>query len=123
MTTEFLLMALQTAIGLTILIVWLARFGRTSPYRGGGAKNMREEFAVYRLPGWSVVGVGVAKVALALALLAGVWIESLTRPAAAGISAFMIAAVAMHVRVGDPPIRSVPAATLLGLSIVVFLLA
>jgi len=123
MTTGILLVVLQTVIALTILNVWMARFGRASPYRGGGAANMREEFAEYGLPGWTVRAVGGAKVALALCLLAGLWIDSLTRPAAFGIAVFMLAAVGMHVRVGDPPIRSVPAATLLGLTIVTFLLA
>jgi uncharacterized membrane protein YphA (DoxX/SURF4 family) len=123
MTTEFLVAVLQTVIALTILNVWLARFGRESPYRGGGAATMREEFAVYGLPNWSVLAVGGAKVALALFLLAGLWIDSLTRPAAIGLAVFMLGAVWMHVRVGDPPTRSVPAASLLGMAIVTFLLA
>jgi uncharacterized membrane protein YphA (DoxX/SURF4 family) len=113
---------LQAVIALTILNVWLARFGRASSFRGGGAANMREEFAVYGLPPWSVMAVGGAKVGLALSLLAGIWIAPLTRPAALGLAAFMVAAVGMHVRAGDPPVRSAPAATLLALSIVVFLL-
>jgi uncharacterized membrane protein YphA (DoxX/SURF4 family) len=123
MTTEFLLLSLQALIGLTILNVWLFRFRLASPYRGGGSTNMPEEFAAYGLPSWSIWLVGVAKVSLALALLVGIWIEGLTAPAAALLAAFMFVAVALHLKVGDPPIRSAPAAVLLGLLIVVFLLA
>jgi hypothetical protein len=123
MASGFLVAILQTMIALTILNVWLARFARATPYRGGGAANMREEFLAYGLPGWSVLAVGAAKVALALALLAGLWFEFLTRPAALGLAGFMLVAVGMHLKVGDPWTRSVPAAALLSLAIVTFLLA
>jgi hypothetical protein len=123
MATEFLRVSLQAAIGLTILNVWLVRFRVASPFRGGGAANMREEFAVYGLPSWSLLLVGGAKVALALALLMGIWVPGLTPLAAAGLAAFMLGALALHLKAGDPPVRSVPAAVLLGLSMVVFLLA
>jgi len=123
MTTEFLLVSVQVAVGLTILNVWLVRFRLASPYRGGGAANMREEFEVYGLPSWSLPLVGGAKVVLALALLTGIWVQGLTSPAAAGLAAFMLAAVAFHLKAGDPPVRSAPAAILLGLLTVVFLLA
>jgi hypothetical protein len=123
MTTASLVAILQTVIALAILNVWLARFRRPSPYRGGAAANMREEFAAYGLPGWAVLAVGAAKVTLALSLLAGLWIDTLTRPAAMALAAFMLAAVWMHVRVGDPALRSVPAALLLGMAVATVLLA
>lgn len=122
MTTAFLLMILQAVIGLTIMNVWLRRFRMASPYRGGGAANMSEEFAAYGLPSWSVWLVGGAKVGLALALLVGIWVKALTEPAAAGLAAFMLTAVALHIKVGDPPVRSAPAAVLLALLILVFFL-
>jgi uncharacterized membrane protein YphA (DoxX/SURF4 family) len=122
MSTEFMLVSLQAIIGLSILYVWLVRFPLASPYRGRGTANMPEEFAAYGLPAWSVWLVGAAKVALALTLLLGIWIEGLTAPAAAGLAVFMLAAVLFHLKVGDPPVRSAPAAVLLGLSIVAFLL-
>jgi uncharacterized membrane protein YphA (DoxX/SURF4 family) len=123
MTTDFLLVIAQAAIGLTILNVWLFRFRVASSFRGGGAANMREEFAAYGLPSWSILLVGGAKVALAVALLIGIWIRSVTLPAAAGLAAFMLAAVAFHLKAGDPLVRSAPAAVLLGLLIVVVLRA
>ena len=114
--------ASQVTIALGLLNVWLLRTGKPSPWRGGGAANMREEFAVYGLPSWASAVVGFLKISLALLLLAGIWFPALTRPAAAGAVVLMLGAIAMHVKVGDPPQRSLPAAVLLLLSLVVALL-
>ena len=40
----------QLIIALGILNVWLLRFNKATIYRGGSAKNMKEEFATYGLP-------------------------------------------------------------------------
>jgi uncharacterized membrane protein YphA (DoxX/SURF4 family) len=60
-----------------------------------------------------MIAVGVLKVTAAVALLAGLWMKDLTRPAAFSLALFMLAAVVMHARVGDPAKKSLPAATLL----------
>ena len=113
------LMACQIAIALGLLNVWLLRTGKPSPWRGGGAANMREEFAVYGLPSWASAVVGFLKISLALLLIAGIWFPALTRPAALGVMVLMLGAIAMHVKVGDPPQKSLPAALLLVLSLIV----
>jgi uncharacterized membrane protein YphA (DoxX/SURF4 family) len=118
---KWLLLASQVAVALGLLNVWLLRAGKASPWRGGDAANMREEFAVYGLPSWAPAVVGFLKISLALLLIAGIWFPALTRPAAAGIVVLMVGAIAMHVKVGDPPQRSLPAAVLLLLSLVVAL--
>ena len=83
------------------------------------AKNMREEFAVYGLsPGFMKV-IGFLKVTLAVCLIIGLWVHIVTRPAAIGVAVLMLGAVAMHVRKKDPINRSLPALTLLVLSILV----
>jgi len=46
-------------------------------------------------------------------------VPHITRPAAIGVAALMLGAVAMHVKVKDPLRSSVPALTLLVLAIVV----
>lgn len=51
---QWWLTIIQLVIALGILNVWLLRFGKTTAWRGGAAKNMKEEFAVYGLPSWSV---------------------------------------------------------------------
>ncbi len=116
---EWIVIACQLAIALGLLNVWLLRTGKPTPWRGGDAKNMREEFAVYGLsPGFMQV-IGFLKITLAFSLILGLWVHVVTRPAAIGVAVLMMGAVAMHIKVKDPVSRSLPAFTLLVLSILV----
>ena len=119
---EALRIALQVIIGLGILNVWLLRFGKSSPWRGGEATNMKEEFTAYGLSPTVMYLVGFLKVLCALLLLAGIWLEILVLPGALGMTFLMLGAVAMHLKVEDPPKKSLPAGTLLVLSVAVLLL-
>lgn len=116
---ETFVMVLQVLIALGILNVWLLRFGKATAWRGGSATNMKEEFAVYGLPAWAVGVVGFLKVLLAILLIVGLWVPSVTRPAAVGLAFLMLGAVAMHVKVKDPAKKSVPAASVLILCLIV----
>lgn len=116
---EYVIMLAQVIIALGILNVWLLRFNKATAYRGGTARTMREEFAAYGLPSWFMWSVGGLKVLLALALLAGLWLPPLTHPAAIGMAALMLGALAMHVKVGDAALKSAPAATVLALALLV----
>lgn len=107
----------QVVVALGLLNVWLIRSGKETPYRGKDATNMREEFAAYGLPGWSVAVVGFLKVTFALMLLVGIWLPELVRPAAIGVSILMVGAIAMHVRVSDPLKKALPATSVLALSL------
>ncbi|MEO8129269.1 MAG: DoxX family protein, partial [Bryobacteraceae bacterium] len=97
-----LVIASQLIIALGLLNVWLLRAARPTAWRGGGAKNMREEFAVYGLPHWFMKLVGLLKVVFALLLIVGLFLPLITRPAAAGVVALMLGAIAMHLKVADP---------------------
>ena len=119
---EWLVLTSKIVIALGLLNVWLLRAGRPTAWRGRGAQNMREEFAAYGLPAWSVGVVGFLKVTLAILLLVGIWLPVVTRPAAIGIAALMLGAVSMHLKVRDPMKKSLPALTLLGLSCIVIFL-
>jgi len=103
----------ETIIGLGLLNVWLIRANRQIRYRGGDAKNMREEFANYGLPSWFMIVVGVLTVVFAIILLVGMWYPSLAYISAIGIVLLMAGALAMHIRVSDPLIKSLPAFLLL----------
>ena len=111
----------QVVVALGIMNVWLLRSQKATAWRGGEATNMREEFAVYGLPEWFMFAVGVLKLAFAALLIAGVWFPQVTKPAALGLGALMLAAVVMHVKVGDPLRKSLPAFTLLILCAVIAL--
>lgn len=105
----------QVTVALAILDVWLLRSNKATAWRGGEATNMKEEFAVYGLPQWFMFAVGFLKVALAASLVVGIWIPGLAKPAAVGLGLLMLGAVAMHLKVGDPLRKSLPAFTLLTL--------
>ena len=103
-----LVIVLQLIVALGILNVWLLRSGRATPFRGGGAKTLREEFAVYGLPYWFMCVVGVLKVGLALSLLAALWFHRVSQPAAIGLGLLMLGAFVMHLKVKDPVKKALP---------------
>lgn len=105
----YLRIALQLIVALGVLNVWLLRADKPSAYRGGNARNLREEFPAYGLPAWSMYLVGAIKMLLALALIAGLWFPLLVRPAAIGMGLMMLGALAMHVKIKDPLRKSLPA--------------
>ncbi len=110
---NILIAIIQVIIAAGIINVWFLRFQKASPYRGGDARNMVQEFATYGLPQWSVFVIGFLKVLSAILLLVGLWIPVVTMPAAIVLGLFMLGAVLMHLKVGDPPKKSIPAGILL----------
>ena len=116
-----LVKTIQVVVALGIYNVWLLRFGKSTNWRGGTARTMKEEFAVYGLPGWFMGVVGFLKLLFATLLIVGLWVPVVTRPAAAGLAVLMAGAVAMHFKVKDPPLRSLPAFVMLVLSLLVAL--
>ncbi|HEX2917693.1 MAG TPA: DoxX family protein [Edaphobacter sp.] len=116
---QTLRLVLQVVVALGLLNVWLLRFGRSTPYRGGNAQSMRDEFAVYGLPAGAMYAVGTLKVLAALCLLAGIWIHALVFPAAAVVAVLMVGALAMHLKVRDPLMKSLPALSVLVMSLAI----
>lgn len=108
---------LQVIVALGLLNVWLVRAGRSTPYRGGNAKTMVEEFAAYGLPDWMRKLVGMLKIVAALALIVGIWVPVVVAPTALLVSVLMVGALAMHVKVRDPMRKSIPAFLVLALCI------
>jgi hypothetical protein len=112
---------LQVVVALGLLNVWILRFNKSTQYRGGNAKNLKEEFAAYGLPSWFVYVVGALKIGSALALLAGVWFPALVFPAAALVVLLMLGALAMHLKVGDPVVKSLPAGLMFLMGVIISL--
>ena len=108
-----LLMILQLIISIGLINVWLFRFNKTTEYRGGSAKNMKEEFIAYGLPEWSMYFVGFVKVAIAIMLIISIWVEELLLYNLIILAALMIVAVFMHLKVKDPIKKSYPALSIL----------
>lgn len=106
---------LQLVTALGLLNVWLLRSASATSYRGGSAQSLKEEFNAYGLPEAAFYVVGTLKVGAAIALLIGIWVPTLVQPAASLVAVLMVGAVSMHVKVGDPIVKSVPALAMLAL--------
>lgn len=113
---------LQIIVGLGLLNVWLLRAKASTEFRGGEARSLREEFRVYGLPEIAFYVVGALKIGAGVILIAGVWIPLPVRIAAGVVAALMVGALIMHVKVGDPLRKSVPAGIMLLLSTAILLL-
>ena len=107
---------LQAIVGLGLLNVWLLRRQSATAYRGGDAKNLKDEFAAYGLPGPMFYIVGGLKIVCGVLLLVGLAYPPVVLPAAAVVAVLMMGAVAMHLKVGDPVSKYVPAALMLAMS-------
>ena len=106
----------QIIIALGIFNVWLLRYNKSTGWRGGDAGNMKDEFATYGLPGWSVNVIGFLKVLLAVLLIIGIWVPMLVVPSAIGMALLMLGAITMHIKVNDSLKKSLPALSMLLLS-------
>jgi uncharacterized membrane protein YphA (DoxX/SURF4 family) len=107
---------LQVIVGLGLLNVWLLRRQSATAYRGGAAKNLKEEFAAYGLPAPMFYIVGGLKIICGVLLLVGLAYPAVVLPAAATVAVLMVGAVAMHLKVGDPVTKYVPATLMLAMS-------
>lgn len=116
---ETAVIIIQIIIALGILNVWILRFGKSTSWRGGNAQNMKEEFEVYGLPGWFMGIIGFLKILFAILLIVGIWYPVFTTPAALGLAILMLGAVGMHVKVKDNLKKSLPAFSVLVLSLIV----
>jgi uncharacterized membrane protein YphA (DoxX/SURF4 family) len=110
---------LQAIVGLGLLNVWLLRRQSATAYRGGEAKNLKDEFATYGLPAPMFYIVGGLKIICGALLLVGFAYPPVVLPAAAVIAVLMMGAVAMHLKVGDPVSKYVPAALMLAMSVAI----
>ncbi len=110
---------LQVILAAGLFNVWLVRPGKETGYRGGKAKSLKEEFAVYGLPGWFHSLIGVLKICSALGLLIGLYIPGVALASAGLLIGLMFGALAMHIKVKDPINKSIPALLMLGMALIV----
>ena len=113
---------LQVIVGLGLLNVWLVRSARATAFRGGAATTLKEEFAAYGLPDAALYVVGALKIAAGIILIAGVWMPLPVSIAAGVVAVLMVGALAMHLKVGDPLMKSLPAALMLVMCLAIVML-
>jgi hypothetical protein len=106
----------QAFIAIAMLDVWLFRYNRPLRARGGDAQTMVEEFRVYGLPDWFRNLVRALKLGCAALLLVGLAYGPAALVGGSVLVALMAGAVAMHLKVRDPWLKSVPATFFLLLS-------
>ncbi len=112
--------ALKVVIALSIFNVWLLRANKSTPYRGGDANSIKEEFAVYGLPGWVMVLVGTIKVTFGLLLLISIYYPAVETIGALGMAVMMVGAVGMHLKIRDSFKKTFPALLFLVLSLTIY---
>lgn len=122
MSSHWVSNILQLITGLGLLNVWLVRARSSTAYRGGEAKSLKEEFAVYGLPDWTFYLVGGTKVVCGVLLIAGIWYPGLVRIPAAIVALLMVGALVMHAKVKDPLARFLPALSVLLMCAAILLL-
>jgi uncharacterized membrane protein YphA (DoxX/SURF4 family) len=113
---------LQVIVGLGLLNVWLLRSKAATPYRGGKATTLKEEFAAYGLPEFAWYVVGALKVTAGILLIVGAWLPLPVDIAAGVVAVLMVGALAMHLKVRDPLIKSLPAALMLVMCLAIVVL-
>lgn len=119
---EYLINTIKIVIAISIINVWFFRVKKSTAWRGNNADNMKEEFKAYGLPKWSMYIVGALKVLFSLGLLISIFYSQLEMPSAFGIAFLMFGAILMHIKIGDPVKKSLPAFIFLALSLIVALI-
>ncbi|MEM1450113.1 MAG: DoxX family protein [Planctomycetota bacterium] len=106
----------QLLLAAAMVDVWILRYDKPLRARGGDAQTMVEEFRVYGLPDWFRNLVRVLKLGSAALIVAGFWSGPAGFAGGALLAVLMAGAVSMHIKVGDPVLKSVPATFFLLLS-------
>jgi len=117
-----LIIILQLIVALGIYNVWFLRANRKTPYRGKNASSLKNEFASYGLPDWSLYLIGTIKVTAATALIIGIWFPIIVPFASGVLGIMMVGAIFMHIKVQDSFKKTMPALDMFILSMLILLL-
>lgn len=119
---RYITVLLKCVVSLTIINVWLFRFDQATRYRGGDASDIFAEFTAYGLSLNMMYIVGAVKVLAALLLLVSIFYKKFEFAPLFTIAGLMTAAVYFHFSIGDALIKAFPAALMLLLCAVIYLL-
>ena len=114
---EYITKLLQIVVAFGLLNVWLIRSNKQTAFRGANASSLKDEFIAYGLPVWYYYTIGFIKILSALLLLLGLWFPALVLPTACIVTVLMLGAITMHLKVGDPFKKAIPALIMLLLSL------
>ena len=100
--------------------VWLFRFYKETPFRGGDAKNMIEEFATYGLDINTMYLVGSLKVMASIGLIIGLLKTKFSVYSSLLMAILMTGAIYFHFKISDPAIKYFPSVLMLICSIFIY---
>jgi len=103
----------------TVFNVWLLRMNQATSYRGSNALSLKEEFLAYGLNDTFFYLIGGIKLLAALGLLLGLRFKQTVRPSVQIIAVLMLGAIAMHFKIADPLMKSLPAIGMLSMCLVI----
>jgi len=114
---DYITLAFQILVPLGIFNVWLLRSAKLTTYRGRNSRTLREEFTVYGLNARVFYVVGFLKLTSAVCILLGFLYPPLLPVGAAVMTTLMLGALAMHFKVKDEAVKSLPASLMLVMSV------
>ena len=107
-------------VSILVMNVWLFRFNKETPYRGGNAKNMIEEFAAYGLDLNTMYLVGSLKIIASLGLIVGLLKTKISVYSSLLMAILMTGAIYFHFKISDPAIKYFPSALMLTCSVFIY---
>ena len=117
---KILYICVSCFVSILVTNVWLFRFNKETPYRGGDATNMIEEFATYGLDINIMYLVGALKIFASLGLIIGVFKTKVSAYSSLLMAILMIGAIYFHFKISDPAIKYFPSVLMLLCSIFIY---
>ena len=117
---RFLYVVVSFFVSILVTNVWLFRFNKETPYRGGDAINMIEEFAEYGLNTNIMYLVGFLKIVASIGLIIGLLKTKISIYSSLLMSILMIGAIYFHFKISDPAIKYFPSVLMLLCSIFIY---
>ncbi len=107
-------------VSLLVTNVWIFRFNKETPYRGGSAKNMIEEFAAYGLDVNIMYLVGALKIIASIGLILGFLKTKISLYSSLLMAILMTGAIYFHFKISDPAIKYFPSVLILICSLFIY---
>ena len=107
-------------VSILVANVWLFRFNKETPYRGGTAKSMIEEFAVYGLDINIMYLIGSLKIIASIGLIIGLLKTKISVYSSLLMAILMTGAIYFHFKISDPAIKYFPSVLMLLCSLFIY---
>ena len=107
-------------VSILVTNVWLFRLNKETPYRGGNANNMIEEFAMYGLDINMMYLIGSLKIIASIGLIIGLFKTKISVYSSLLMAILMTGAIYFHFKISDPAIKYLPSVLMLLCSIFIY---